>query len=90
MLFRSKRYTSIVKPDDVRSLLGAVQDEGAMKGILVTTSDYGPGCYKTVKNNPIITLINGQELLYMLKKHGYEARIDLDEAKLEIKESKKT
>ena len=59
-----------------------------MKGILVTTADFGRDSYEYIKDKPL-TLINGENLLYMLKKHGYEARIDLTEAKLQIKEQLK-
>ena len=55
-------------------------NEGANKGILVTTSNYGNDAYQFVKDKPL-TLINGAELLYLLQKHGYKARIDLKEAK---------
>lgn len=68
----------------IRELATVVSDEGAMKGILVTTADFGKDSYEYIKDKPL-TLINGENLLYMLNKHGYEARIDLAEAKLEIK-----
>ena len=85
IILQAKRYTNTVGISDIRELVTVVSDEGAMKGILVTTSDFGRDSYEYVKDKPI-TLINGENLLYMLKKHGYEARIDLTEAKLEIKE----
>jgi restriction system protein len=61
-------------------LYGTVLNEGATKGILVTTSDYGPDAYEFVKNKPL-TLMNGSNLLYLLEKHGSKARIDIKEAK---------
>lgn len=88
-VIQAKRYTNVVGVGYVRDLSGAVQHEGAMKGILVTTSDFGRDSYEFIKNKPL-TLINGENLLYMLEKHGYEARIDLDEARLEIKEQHKS
>jgi hypothetical protein len=51
-----------------------------VKGILVTTSDYGPDAYEFAKGKPL-TLLSGSELLYLLSKHGYQAKIDLREAK---------
>ena len=51
-----------------------------MKGILITTSDYGPDAYEFAKDKPL-TLMSGGELLYLLEKHGYKAKIDLKEAK---------
>ena len=67
----------------MRDLYGTVLNEGASKGILVTTSNYGFDSYEFAKDKPI-TLLNGSNLLHMLQKHGYEARIDLKEAKIEI------
>jgi restriction system protein len=64
----------------VRALFGVVQDEGAMKGILVTTSDFGPDSYGFVKDKPL-ELVSGAILLGLLEKHGHKARIDLPEAK---------
>lgn len=55
-------------------------NEGANKGILVTTSDYGPDAYKFAADKPL-QLINGSNLLYLLEQYGYKARIDLKEAK---------
>jgi restriction system protein len=46
----------------------------------VTTSDYGPDAYEFAKGKPL-TLLSGSELLYLLGRHGYEAKIDLKEAK---------
>ena len=55
-------------------------NEGANKGILVTTSDYGPDAYKFAANKPI-QLLNGSNLLSLLEQFGHKARIDLNEAK---------
>jgi len=63
----------------VRDLFGTVHNEGATKGILVTTSDYGPDSYEFAKGKPL-TLLSGSELLYLLQKHGYRARINLAES----------
>jgi restriction system protein len=57
----------------VRDLFGTVHNEGAIKGILVTTSDYGPDAYEFVKGKPL-TLLSGSELLYLLHKHGHRAQ----------------
>ena len=37
-----------------------------------------------IKDKPI-SLINGQNLLYLLEKHGYSAKIDISEAKAILK-----
>lgn len=80
IIIQAKRYTNTVKVESVRALYGIMQDEGAMKGIIVTTSDYGPDAYKFAQGKPI-TLINGNNLLAMLEKYGHKAKIDLKEAK---------
>ena len=82
-VIQAKRYTNVVGVSAVRDLYGTVLNEGASKGILVTTSNYGFDSYEFAKDKPI-TLLNGSNLLHMLQKHGYEARIDLKEAKIEI------
>lgn len=80
IVIQAKRYTNTVGVAAVRDLFGTVHNEGATKGILVTTSDYGPDAYEFAKGKPL-TLLAGSELLYLLGKHGYEAKIDLKEAK---------
>jgi restriction system protein len=78
---QAKRYTNTVSVSAVRDLFGTIHNEGANKGILVTTADYGPDAYEFAKGKPI-TLMSGNELLYLLAKHGHKARIDLREARL--------
>jgi restriction system protein len=81
IVIQAKRYTNTVSVSAVRDLFGTVHNEGANKGILVTTADYGPDAYEFAKGKPL-TLISGSELLYMLGKHGHKARIDLKEARM--------
>ena len=82
-IIQAKRYTNTVDVSAVRDLYGAVINEGAVKGILVTTSHFGPESYSFAKDKPL-TLLNGGELLGLLEKHGYKFRINLAEAKLII------
>lgn len=63
-------------------------NEGAIKGILVTTSNFGPDAYEFVKGKPL-TLISGGELLSLLMDAGYKAKIDLKEAKRMLAEATK-
>jgi len=77
---QAKRYTNVVGVAAVRDLYGTVINEGASRGILVTTSEYGPDAYDFAKDKPI-TLLNGSNLLHLLNKHGHKAKIDLKEAK---------
>ena len=81
IVIQAKRYTNTVGVSAVRDLYGTVMNEGATKGILVTTADYGPDAYDFVKNKPL-TLLNGGNVLHMLEKHGHKAKIDLKEAKM--------
>lgn len=88
IVIQAKRYTNTVGVSAVRDLYGTVMNEGATKGILVTTADYGPDAYNFAKNKPL-TLMNGSNLLYLLEKHGHHVKIDLAEAKKIINESNK-
>lgn len=80
IVIQAKRYTNTVGVSAVRDLFGTVMNEGANKGILVTTSDYGPDSYEFAKGKPL-TLLNGSNLLYLLEKHGHKAKIDIQEAR---------
>jgi len=80
IVIQAKRYTNTVSVSAVRDLYGTVMNEGATKGILVTTADYGPDAYEFAKNKPL-TLLSGGNLLNLLEKHGHKVRIDLREAK---------
>lgn len=80
IVIQAKRYTNTVGVSAVRDLYGTVMNEGAMKGILITTSDYGPDAYSFAKDKPL-TLLSGSNLLHLLEKHGTKAKIDLKEAK---------
>ncbi len=86
IVIQAKRYTNIVGVSAVRDLYGTVLNEGATKGILVSTADYGPDAYSFSKDKPL-TLLNGNNLLHLLHKHGHKAKIDLKEAKKMLKEN---
>ncbi len=81
IVIQAKRYTNVVGVSAVRDLYGTVMNEGATKGILVSTADYGPDAYSFAKDKPL-TLLNGSNLLHLLHKHGHKAKIDLKEARL--------
>ena len=80
IVIQAKRYTNTVGVSAVRDLYGTVLNEGANKGVLVTTSDYGPDSYAFANGKPLV-LISGANLLHMLEKHGHRARIDIQEAR---------
>lgn len=80
IVIQAKRYTNTVGVSAVRDLYGTVQHEGAMKGILITTSSFGGDAYEFAKGKPL-ALMNGENLIYLIERHGKKARIDLVEAK---------
>lgn len=79
-VIQAKRYVNTVDVAAVRDLFGTVQNEGASKGFLVTTSSFGPDAHQFAKGKPL-TLIDGRKLLTLLTQHGYEFRIDLAAAR---------
>ena len=88
IVIQAKRYTNTVNVSAVRDLYGTVVNEGAIKGILVSTSDYGPDAYEFARDKPL-TLLNGSNLLHLLLKHGHKAKIDLQEAKKILADAEK-
>jgi restriction system protein len=74
VVIQAKRYRHTVGVSAVRDLYGTMMNEGANKGILVTTSGYGPDAFEFAKDKPI-ELIEGGGLLYLLQQIGVEARI---------------
>ena len=89
IVIQAKRYTNTVGVSAVRDLYGTILNEGATKGILVSTADYGPDAYEFAKGKPI-TLLNGSNLLHLLEKHGHHAKIDIREAKKILSEKNET
>ena len=74
VVIQAKRYKNAVGVSAVRDLYGTMMNEGANKGILVTTSSYGPDAYDFASDKPI-ELVNGSGLLYLLEQVGVKARI---------------
>ena len=75
VVIQAKRYKNKVGVSAVRDLFGTLQNEGASKGILVTTSSYGSASYEFAKGKPI-ELLDGHNLLYLLSHHAnLEAKI---------------
>ena len=89
IVIQAKRYTNTVGVAAVRDLYGTVVNEGATKGILVSTADYGPDAYQFAKDKPL-TLLNGSNLLHLLERHGHHAKIDIREAKKILAEQEKS
>lgn len=78
VVIQAKRYKDVVGVSAARDLYGTLVNEGANKGILVTTSHFGKATYDFCKGKPI-EMIDGQALLYLLKENGFEAKIIMPE-----------
>jgi restriction system protein len=75
VVIQAKRYKNTVGVSAVRDLFGTMQNEGASKGILVTTSGYGKASFDFANNKPI-ELLSGSNLLFLLEQHaGVNAKI---------------
>ncbi len=76
VVIQAKRYKNTVGVSAVRDLFGTMQNEGATKGILVTTSGHGLASHEFANGKPL-ELIDGGNLLYLLQQHaGIEAKIE--------------
>jgi restriction system protein len=77
VVIQAKRYKHTVGVSAVRDLFGTVHNEGASKGILVTTSGYSKSVFEFADGKPI-ELISGSNLLYLLAEYaGVEAKIEM-------------
>ncbi len=76
VVIQAKRYKNTVGVGAVRDLFGTMHNEGASKGILVTTSGYGKASFDFADGKPL-ELLSGSNLLYLLAEHaGIEAKIE--------------
>jgi restriction system protein len=76
VIIQAKRYKNTVPVSAVRDLFGSVHNEGASKGILVTTSGYGKASFDFARDKPL-ELLSGTNLLYLLQEHaGIDAKIE--------------
>ncbi|HLY25370.1 MAG TPA: restriction endonuclease, partial [Aggregatilineales bacterium] len=84
VVIQAKRYKHTVGVSAVRDLFGTMQNEGASKGILITTSGYGKASFDFANGKPM-ELLNGSNLLYLLSQHaGIEAKIEVPESWKEL------
>jgi restriction system protein len=79
VVIQAKRYRHTVGVSAVCDLYGTMMNEGANKGILVTTSGYGPDAFDFARDKPI-ELVDGGGLLFLLRDVGVEARITFPES----------
>lgn len=79
VVIQAKRYKGTVGVSAVRDLFGTLQNEGASKGILVTTSGFGQASFEFARGKPL-ELLDGSNLLFLLAEHaGLEAKIEIPE-----------
>jgi restriction system protein len=69
LVIQVKRYRSTIPPAPVRDLYGTMLHEGATKGILVTTAEFGPSAQEFAAGKPL-TLIGGKQLADLLARYG--------------------
>lgn len=68
-MIQAKRYKNTVGVSAVRDLYGTMQNEGASKGSLVTTSGYGKSSFHFAAGKPL-ELLSGTHLLYLLAENA--------------------
>ena len=69
LVIQVKRYRSTIPPAPVRDLYGTMLHEGATKGILVTTAEFGPSAQEFASDKPL-TLIGGKQLVDLFARYG--------------------
>ena len=68
LVIQVKRYRSTIPPAPVRDLYGTMLHEGAIKGIFVTTAEFGPSAQEFAAGKPL-TLIGGRQLADLLTRY---------------------
>jgi restriction system protein len=77
VVIQAKRYKDTVGVSAVRDLYGTMINEGASKGILITTSGFGQASTEFAGDKPL-ELLSGSHLLALLADHaGIEAKIEM-------------
>jgi restriction system protein len=69
LVIQVKRYRNTIPPAPVRDLYGTMLHEGATKGILVTTAEFGPSAQEFAAGKPL-TLISGTQLVDLLARYS--------------------
>jgi restriction system protein len=68
ILVQCKRYSGVVGSPMIRDLYGAMNHEGASKGVLITTSRFSLEAIKFAEGKPL-ELIDGQQLEELLRRY---------------------
>jgi restriction system protein len=78
ILIQAIRSTELIGVSSVKELFGSIIHEDAIKGIMVTTSDFSTEAIEFAKNKPI-SLLNGNKLLALFENHGQKPQTNLKE-----------
>ncbi len=63
---QAKRWENNVGSREVREFIGALEDKGGKKGILITTSDFTKDAKEVAGRNSKIVLVDGEELARLM------------------------
>lgn len=80
VVIQAKRYKNTVGVSAVRDLYGAMMNEHAAKGILVTTSGFGRAAYEFAKDKPMELVSGGNLLALLLEYTNVAAKIEFPDA----------
>ena len=70
IIIQAKRYQDLVPIAHVRELMGAMNEERATRGYLVTTGRFSNAAYELASRHNI-QLFDGQNLLHQLHQYGF-------------------
>jgi len=75
-IIQVKRWKSNIQRPTLDQIRGALTTSNAIRGCIITTSDFSQGCYDSIKSNHSINLINGTKLIALLIRHkiGFEEK----------------
>ena len=71
VLIECKRYDGDVAVSVVRQLRGVMAEKQVTKGIIFTTGDYTKDAYQSVADRDDITLLCGDDICNLMKKHKF-------------------
>lgn len=68
-IVQAKQYRGVIGVNHLRELAGTIEEKKAAWGILITTSWFTSGCAKKAREHGRMELIDGQQLVPLLKEH---------------------
>lgn len=68
-IIQVKRWKKNVQRPTLDQLRGVLSTSNAIKGSIITTSDFSSGCYENAKSDHSVNLINGEKLINFLLKY---------------------